>query len=169
MDFDTLLRAIEATAIATEIREGESWFPWIESIHVLAITLVVGTISIVDLRLLGWASLDRTVGRVAGSVLPCTWTAFAVAAVSGALLFSSNAITYGHNVWFLAKFAFIGLAGLNMLYFQFGINRSIEVWGSAAKAPTAARVAGALSLLFWIAVITCGRWVGFTLQPGMGG
>ncbi len=169
MDIDTLLRAIEATPVATTIREGESWFPWIESIHVLALALVFGSISIVDFRLLGWASLDRAVSRVTGSVLPCTWAAFAVAAVSGALLFSSNAITYAHNTWFLIKFGFLALAGLNMLVFQFGSYRSVASWDSAVPPPTAARVAGALSLLFWVGVITCGRWVGFTLQPGMPG
>jgi hypothetical protein len=169
MDLDTLLRAIEATSVATEIREGESWFPWIESIHVLAITLVVGSISIVDLRLLGWASLERAVSRVTGSVLPCTWVAFAVAAVSGALLFSSNAMTYAHNTWFLIKFGFLALAGINMLVFQFGVYGGVAGWDSATTPPPAARVAGALSLLFWVGVITCGRWVGFTLQPGMPG
>ena len=168
MDLDTLLRAIEATSIATEIREGESSFPFLECVHVLAVTLVVGSISIVDLRLLGWASLERAVSRVTGSVLPCTWIAFAAAAISGGLLFSSNAMTYAHNTWFLIKFCFIALAGANMLIFQFGIHGSVANWDSAATPPTAARVAGALSLLFWIAVITCGRWVGFSLQPGMG-
>jgi hypothetical protein len=169
MDLDTVLRAIEATAIATEIREGESSFPWIESIHVLAIVLVVGSISIVDLRLLGWASIERAVRRVTGSVLPVTWIAFAVAAVSGALLFSSNALTYGHNTWFLLKFGFLAAAGVNMLVFQFGINGSVATWDTMTTPPPSARLAGALSLLFWVAVITCGRWVGFTLQPGMGG
>jgi len=163
MDLDSLLRAIQALPFATAISEGDALFPWIESVHVLAIVLVVGTISIVDLRLLGWASLDRTVGRVSTTVLPCTWTAFAVAAVTGALLFSSNAMTYAHNVYFLAKFVFLGLAGVNMLVFQFSTNRGVEIWGAAARPPTAARVAGALSLLFWIGVIACGRWVGYSL------
>jgi hypothetical protein len=165
MDLESLLRALEATSFATEIRENDSIFPWIESIHVLAITLVVGSISIVDLRLLGWASRERSVSRVTASVLPCTWTAFAFAAVSGALLFSSNAITYAHNTYFLAKFALIGLAGLNMLVFHLHFNRGVENWGSAPTPPAAARVIGALSLLFWIGVIACGRWVGFTLTP----
>jgi hypothetical protein len=140
MDLDTLLRAIEATSIATEIREGESSFPFIECVHVLAITLVVGSISIVDLRLLGWASLERAVSRVADSVLPVTWTAFAFAAISGALLFASNAMTYAHNNWFLAKFAFIGLAGINMFVFQTVINRNVETWGATGTPPTVSRV-----------------------------
>ena len=55
-----------------------------------------------------------------------------------------------------------------MFFFQTVINRNVETWGASGMPPAAARVAGALSLLFWIAVITCGRWVGFSLQPGMG-
>ena len=166
MDIDTLLRAIEATAIATELREGESWFPWIESIHVLAITLVFGSIAIVDLRLLGFASRDRALSQLTGDVLPCTWAAFALAAISGGLLFSSNAMLYAHNTWFQIKFVFLALAGLNMLVFQLYVGRNLAQWGGTPETtPRSAKIAGALSLLFWIAVITCGRWVGFTLQP----
>jgi len=83
--------------------------------------------------------------------------------------FSSNALTYGHNTWFLLKFGFLAAAGVNMLVFQFGINGSVATWDNRTTPPPSARLAGALSLLFWVAVITCGRWVGFTLQPGLGG
>ncbi len=91
MDLDDWLKSLEATGVATLIRENESLFPWIESVHVLAIVTVVGTISIVDLRLLGLASVDRAVGRLTRELLPCTWIAFAIAAFTGALLFSSKA------------------------------------------------------------------------------
>ena len=165
MDLDSLLRALEATNFATQIRENDSLFPWIESFHVLAITLVVGSISIVDLRLLGWASRERSVGRVTASVLPCTWAAFALAVITGGLLFSSNAVTYIHNTYSLSKFTFMGLAGLNMLVFLLHFNRGVESWGTAPTPPTAARVIGGLSLLFWIGVIACGRWVGYSLTP----
>ena len=69
------------------------------------------------------------------SVLPVTWTAFAFAAVSGVLLFASNAMTYAHNNWFLAKFAFIALAGINMLVFQTVINRNVATWGATGTPP----------------------------------
>src|SRR6266568_2021045 len=84
MEIDTLLRSLEATSVATAIRENESLFPWVESFHVLAITLVIGSIAIVDLRLMGLASRERAAGRVASEVLRCTWAAFALAAISGA-------------------------------------------------------------------------------------
>ena len=165
MDIDALLKALEATSVATAIAEGESLFPWIESIHVLAITLVVGTIMIVDLRLLGVASLDRAVTRLTRDVLPCTWTAFAVAAISGGLLFSSKATTYGHNFYFQVKLVFLVLAGINMVIFHLFSSRGIERWGSSAAAtPLPAKIAGAISLLVWMGVVTFGRWVGFTLH-----
>ena len=53
---ESFLQALQDTSIATAIREGESLFPWIECVHVLALTLVIGSIAIVDLRLLGLAS-----------------------------------------------------------------------------------------------------------------
>ena len=103
MELDRALEWLQATPVAKAISENEILFPWIESVHVLAIVLVVGTISIVDLRLLGVASLDRAAGRLMRDVLPCTWGAFLVAAVSGALLFSSDAKTYAHNFFFQGK------------------------------------------------------------------
>ncbi len=100
MELDALLRTLEATSVATAIREGDALFPWVESVHVLAIALVVGSIAIVDLRLIGLASLERSLTRLTANVLPCTWVAFGVAAITGALLFSSNAIGYAHNPYF---------------------------------------------------------------------
>ncbi|MBV8853859.1 MAG: hypothetical protein JOY91_10685, partial [Sinobacteraceae bacterium] len=86
---DTAWQALQDTRIAIAIREGESLFPWIECVHVLALTLVIGSIAIVDLRLLGWASRQRGVAQVTADVLPLTWTAFGFAVLSGGLLFAS--------------------------------------------------------------------------------
>ena len=167
MTIESWLELLSNTALAIEIREGESWFPFFESIHVLSICLVFGTIALIDFRLLGWGSRDRLISGFCRAVLPLTWSAFGLAACSGLLLFCSNALTYAGNIWFIAKFAFIGLAGLNMLIFQMVVFKHVQSWDAWATPPASARRAGLLSLIFWVAVITCGRWVGFTLQPGM--
>jgi len=164
MGLDPSLQWLQATSIATAIRENEILFPWIESLHVLAIVLVVGTISIVDLRLIGVASLDRPVNRLMGDVLPYTWGAFVVAATTGSLLFSSDAMTYAHNSYFLAKMVLLGLAGINMTAFHLFIGRDIERWNAQTQPPLAAKAAGAVSLGLWISVVACGRWIGFTIH-----
>jgi hypothetical protein len=164
MQLDDALNWLQATAIARTISENEILFPWIESFHVLAIVLVVGTISIVDLRLLGLASLNRAVGRLMRDVLPWTWGAFVVAAITGILMFSSNARTYAHNFFFQRKLVFLALAGLNMVIFHIIGRGDVGRWGSTRQTPWPAKAAGAASLLIWIAVVACGRWIGFTLH-----
>jgi len=165
VDIDGALGWLEATTIATEIGENEILFPWIESVHVLAIVLVFGTISIVDVRLLGIASLDLPVRRVMRDVIPYTWGAFTIAAVTGSLMFASDAVHYAHNRLFQAKLVLLALAGLNMGLFHLIGARDIEHWDSKfGPTPKAARIAAALSLLLWIGVVALGRGIGFTMH-----
>ncbi len=161
---ETLLTSLQNTAVATAIREGEVLFPWIECVHVLALTLVMGSIAIVDLRLIGFASRGRSVAQTTAGALPITWCAFIVAALTGGLLFSSNATTYAHNVYFQVKLALIVLAGLNMAAYHLFFGHGAHAWHTPALTPLRARLVGALSLCLWIAIVACGRWIGFTIN-----
>jgi len=154
----------EDSALADNIRENDLLFPLIESVHVVSICLVVGSILVIDLRLLGLASLNRPVGRITNAILPLTWSAFAVAAASGLLLFISNATKYLENGYFLAKVLLICAAGLNMVVFHGISAKDLPRWENEAALPLPARLAGGLSILLWVAVVTCGRWIGFTMQ-----
>ena len=162
--FQDLIAFFEDSSIADAIRENDLLFPSIESIHVVAICLVVGSILVLDLRLLGFASLNRPVGRLTRAVLPLTWSAFVVAASSGFLLFISHATKYLANGYFIAKMCLICAAGLNMILFHAVTARDLPKWEGQRMPPPPARLAGALSVLFWIAVVACGRWIGFTME-----
>ncbi len=157
------LEWLYATDWAGAIRENEYAFPWIECVHVLAITLVVGSISVVDLRLLGLASRERPVRQVLRDVLPITWTAFGLAVCSGFLLFASNAPAYARNPFLLLKFGLLLLAGLNMALFHGWAHRSLLQWETSPLPPLRAKLAGAVSLLVWVSVVAAGRWIGFTM------
>jgi len=165
VEIDRALAWLQATPVAQAIAENEILFPWIESVHVLAIVLVVGTISIVDVRLLGVASRDLTVRRLMRDIIPYTWGAFAVAVVTGALMFSSDAVHYAHNFFFRGKLVLLALAGLNMVVFHFVGIGDIERWDvGTGRPPIAARAAATISLLVWIAVVAFGREIGFTMH-----
>ncbi|WP_197688359.1 DUF6644 family protein [Bradyrhizobium lablabi] len=159
-----LIAYFEDSALADNIRENDLLFPLIESVHVLAICLVVGSILMVDLRLLGLASTNRPVSRVTSGILPLTWSAFAIAVASGGLLFISNATKYLANGYFVAKIFLILAAGLNMAIFHAISARDQPKWENEKNLPLRARLAGGLSILLWISVVTCGRWIGFTMQ-----
>ena len=159
-----MLEWLQRTAVAVSIRDSLYTFPVLESIHVVGLALVFGTIAILDLRLLGVASTDRPVSRLMADLLKWTWAAFAVTALTGGLMFSTNALVYFHNTFFRAKMILLVLAGLNMLYFHFMTYNTVHKWDDAARAPSAARFAGALSLTFWVGVVVFGRWIGFTVR-----
>lgn len=161
MDVPNIVQWLYDTSLATGIRES-FWFPGIETFHVLAIVNVVGAIMIVDLRLLNIASRNRPVRQLMSEVLPWTWISFVFAVGSGFLLFISRAINYYPSWPFRIKMLLLVLAGANMIFFHLITFRDVHLWDSEMKTPVAARVAGGMSLVIWIAVIACGRIVGWT-------
>lgn len=162
MTIDSALASLEGLRLAGYIRESLYVFPFLESLHVVGLAMVFGTIAVLDLRMLGVASVRRPVARVATDVEKWAWWAFGLTAVTGALMFITNAGVYYHNTFFRLKMAMLVLAGVNVAFFELTARRSLPQWNTDAKAPLAGRAAAAVSLLLWIAIIFMGRWIGFT-------
>src|SRR5450631_295648 len=97
MDITAFLKSLEDSGLAAHIRASLLFFPLLEAVHVLALSLVVGTIMTFDLRLLGLASAHRSVQRVADDILKWTWAGFALSALTGSLMFITNARVYYSN------------------------------------------------------------------------
>src|SRR5262245_24305114 len=162
MTVTEILASLQSSGLANRIRDSLYLFPLIESTHVIGLTTVFGTIAIIDLRLLGIASTRRPFSRVASDVLKWTWAAFALTAVTGSLMFITNAGVYYHNFYFRTKMALLLLAGINMLLFELTAGRSLRRWDKEDAAPFAGKAIAALSLDLWITIIFMGRWIGFT-------
>ena len=162
MDIAAILKWLEASGLATRIRDSLFLFPMIESIHVIGLALVFGTIIIIDLRLLGAASAHRSFQRMASDILKWTWAAFAVTALTGTLMFITNAAVYYNNFYFRTKMLLLVLSGMNMLAFELTAGRTIHQWDKSGSAPRAGRTVAALSVALWIGVIIAGRLIGFT-------
>jgi hypothetical protein len=162
MDIASFLASLEASSLATRIRDSLYLFPFIESLHVVGLTLVFGTILIVDLRLLGIASARRPFSRIASDIMKWTWTSFLLTALTGVLMFITNAGVYYQNFFFRTKIALLVLAGINMLIFERTLRRTVHRWDKDPAAPRAGKAAAVLSLILWIAIIFAGRWIGFT-------
>jgi len=162
MDIVQLLRSLESSGLAAWLRGSLYAFPLIESFHVIGLTMVFGTVAIIDLRLLGLASAGRPFATLASETIKWTWAAFALTAATGALMFSTNAVAYYQNLHFRFKMSLLVLAGINVLVFTMTAGRSVDRWNAHKAAPLSGKLAGAVSLLLWIGVIFMGRWVGFT-------
>ncbi|HUG71966.1 MAG TPA: DUF6644 family protein [Steroidobacteraceae bacterium] len=162
MNAPSFIQGLEGSAIGEWMRTSLLAMPWVNALHVLCVTLVFGSILVVDLRLLGLLDRTRTVTRVAQEMLHWTWVAFAGAVITGVLYFAANATTYWFNTAFRFKLLAILLAGLNMAVFQLITWRGVAGWDRDSPTPRAARLAGALSILIWTTAIVLGRIIGFT-------
>ncbi len=157
----SILNWIDATALAEEVRVSVWLFPALETAHVIAIVFVLGSIARLDLRLMGLLWTQRPVVQVAEEMLPWTWVSFVAATIFGLILWASKPMIYLGIAFFDVKLILMALAGINMLYFQFVTFRTVGQWNRAPVPPRNVRVAGALSMAFWVSVVVCGRFIGF--------
>lgn len=158
------------TSWSVALLESLYMWPLVESTHVLALGLFVGTTAMMDLRLVGIAFRRVPVTAFTGRLLPWTRIGFAIMTVTGLLLFYSQPLRYYHNVFFRVKVVVLILAGINAAVFHAGAHRSAREWHHDAKPPRAARIAGAVSLSAWAVVVVTGRliaynWFDCDIQP----
>jgi hypothetical protein len=152
---------LDQTSVGSVIRQSLWLFPAIETVHLLGMAALVGTITVLDLRLLGWAMPQRRVSEVTVRLLPWAWLGFGVQIVTGGLLFSSEAVKIYGNPAFRLKMLFLLLAGIQSLVFQTVVSRKLHAWDDRPAPPVMARVMGMISILLWIAIVTAGRFIGF--------
>ena len=156
-----LCQWVQDTQVGTAIRESVWVFPIILAFHSLGLTLSVGTVLWLDLRLLGVKMRGQPVSEVYQQLKPWMLSGFAIMFISGTLLFSAQAARCYENVYCRTKILLLVLPGLNALIYHLLTERSIARWDLDVKPPLAARMAGLISLVSWTVVIILGRQIVF--------
>ena len=154
------LASLEAMPLAVAMRQ-ELWlYPVVEIVHIAGFVILVGTIVVVDLRLLG---LGRTlsVRALTRHVVPWSAGAFLLIVPSGLLMFTAHASDFLTNRAFQTKLLLILCAATNAAAFHLGAYRSVDAWDRDITPPSAARAHAALSLGLWFSVIACGRLLAY--------
>ena len=155
------LAALEATAVARELRDSVYVYPLVNTGHLAGVALLIGSIIPLDLRLLFawpsvplaplWRVLTRT--AVVGLV---------VAIVFGSLLFITRATEYAASGLFISKMAVVAAATLNALAVRvISPGEVSRLLSTAQKPPRRFRIAGGFSLAVWMTALTLGRMVGY--------
>ena len=151
-----ILQGIPEAAPLNPIARWTWVFPLVEAIHICGFTLLVGTIVILDLRLLGIRLRGQPVSRLAQELSPWIWTGIIIQLTTGPYLFSGDPHDYVQIAAFRNKMLFLLLA----LVFHFTVIRKATA-SSADSGPLGwRRLAALVSLGLWLCVLLAGLWIG---------
>jgi hypothetical protein len=154
------LAAIERLPLAVAMRH-EMWlYPAVEIVHIIGFVTLVGSIIVLDLRLLG-LSKTLPVRALARHVLPWSFGALLLIVPSGLLMFIAHAGDFVANTAFIVKMSLLFCAAINAAVFHTGVFRGAAAWDSGLAVPATARLHALLSLLIWIGVLACGRLLAY--------
>jgi hypothetical protein len=131
-----------------------------ESTHVMSIMLFVGTIAMVDLRLLGISYTKVPVSQMLSKILPWTIAGFVLLVITGSMLFLAIPIRTYHSIWFRLKCLMILIAAINIAVFTFKVERDKAVW-DLGPVPRKSKVCAVISLSAWACVIVFGRLIAY--------
>ena len=153
----TAIHSVEASGLGGFMREALYAYPVAETVHIVGIALLFGSIAVVDLRLLG---LGRAIPLRALVAFATPWSlvGFLIAACAGLLMFTAHATEFLTQPLFMLKMGLIAAGGINAAILHTGPLRALD---TDPTPPLRIRAAAALSLVLWIAVIVCGRFLAY--------
>ena len=155
------------------LHESQYMYAFIETAHVMGIMMFVGTIAMVDLRLLGLAFNDVSVSAMLKKILPWTVGGFLVMVATGLLLFYAIPVRTYHSLWFRLKAVLLIAGAVNIWHFHRRVQRDVSKWDVGVRPPVSARVSAVVSLMVWAGVIVAGRFIAYNWfdcdrpQPGI--
>jgi hypothetical protein len=157
----TGLHAIENSGLGRMMRESLWAYPIVETFHIIGLATIFGSVLIVDLRLLG-LSRGVSVARLARHALPWTVGGFCLVLMTGLMMFSAHTADFLGNGIFMLKMGLILAAGINAAALHTGPLRTVGAWDTGVLPPARVRLAAGASIVLWMSVIACGRFLAYT-------
>ena len=152
--------ALEQSGFAAAIRQSRWLYPFANVGHIVSLVAFAGAVAVMDLRLLGVFAATAP-GRVLARARIAAIAAFCGQALTGFMMFSAEASHLVSNPVLRLKFLLVAAGLLNVLIYEIVARRAVEAVPPGVPLPRSAGVAGALSLVIWIAVAACGRSIAY--------
>ncbi|MCM2477276.1 hypothetical protein HGO38_27875 [Rhizobium sp. CG5] len=151
---DAYLHLVETWQPILQFRSSVWAYPIASWVHLMGLAVLFGTITAVDLGLIGVAKSLRT-QTIRSTLIPMALTGFGIAVASGLLLFAPAAREYANSSYFLLKLGLIVIAGANALLLHQVLRRGVPDTAIGCK------LLGIASIAIWGMVIFCGRMLAF--------
>lgn len=153
------LEWLQASWVASVVAESRFGYPIFETMHTFGMALLIGSLGLIDLRVLGFKPELPILGT--RDLLPLAWLGFTLNAISGSALFTSDAVMFFESYTFRIKMLLILLAGLNAALLSMRVFREPAAAGPPQVSTAAKWLAGS-SLAFWFGAIVAGRLIAYT-------
>ena len=157
-----LLSGLESSALGNALRGAGVWTYGLLNLgHVLGLSLLIGSVVLLDLRLLG-AWRTTPVAVLARPTVPLAGAGLVLAVASGICMISVNASEYYGNPFLLLKFGAIAVGLVNIV-----VVTRLPAWRAKEERVLTTRedrqlaVAGGVSLVAWLSALACGRMIGY--------
>jgi len=136
--------------------------PIAQAVHILGIAVVMGSIVMVDLKFLGLAVPGQNVSEMIRRLMPWTWWALSLNAVTGLLFVLARPNRYFYNPVAEWKFSML-LPAVVLAFIVHRLNtREADYWEQSSRRRLVARVIAVVSLVLWIGVVQAGRWIAYS-------
>ena len=142
--------------------QDHSWVvPTSQSLHILAVSIVFGSACMINLRLLGVGRSGRSVSQLSNTVVPWMWGGLAVLLFTGTVQIITEPVRQFVTPMFWAKMTMVIVVVTMTALYAKAVRRNAPVWDAGSR-PSRAKVFAILSTLLWLAIIACGRFIGYT-------
>jgi hypothetical protein len=135
--------------------------PIVQTVHLLSIAAVMGSIVLIDLKVLGLALPSQSTTELVRRLMPWTWWALPLLAASGSIFIVALPERYFSNPVFGLKLAMLGPAIALAAVFQRASAKDARFWERSRGRRASARIVAGLSLVLWIGVALAGRWIAY--------
>ena len=154
------LEWLQGTPVGVMVAESLWGYPTFETMHTLGMAMLIGSLGLINLRILGYKPELPLVG--VRQLLPLAWIGFTLNAISGALLFTSDAVYFFESYTFRIKMLLIVLGGINAALLGQKVLRDATAGAPSVAPTTGAKWLAGTSLVFWFAAVCCGRLIAYT-------
>jgi len=156
------LEWLQGTWVGVLVAESLWGYPLFETIHTVGMAMLIGSLGLVNLRVLGYKPDLPLLGT--RQLLPIAWLGFTLNAISGSLLFTSDAVYFFSSWTFRIKMVLIVLGGINAALLGQRVFRDAATPAGTATVPpgVGTKWIAVTSLVFWFAAVCAGRLIAYT-------
>jgi hypothetical protein len=153
---------LSTTGLSVFIQENYSWtIPLIQSIHIVGIAIVFGSMFLINMRVLGLAGMDQTLEQTTNRYGPWMLRSLWVLLVTGILLIVGEPVRELVTVSFWLKMFLVALGTATALAFRSSVRRHTARWESGGTNRASVKLMAVLVLLVWIGIIFLGRLIAY--------